>query len=400
MRRTVRIDTVALARRVRTRGVKQAWLAHCLGVHRKTVSRWLKGTVQRMEHDNAIELARLLDCPVSAIVLQSPVDGYATAAHQVRAARLVQQRKLVERLSPTGEWGLAEGVLEATLHPDLPAAERGRMLNLLSTVSWRQGRYDDARAHAEEALQLGERSQDAPVCAKAHAHLGVIRWFEQDHPGAERSLSEALRIGCFDQPRDHASVLFNLGMLQRSQARFEESLAHQLQSIEIFEAQDWPFNLAIAWKGVALTHIDIGVLTEAPTSDEALGALRHAEREAGRCGFTGAIREVALLRDEVEALMGSPDVVLRDHCPACRKHTALFAHAARTARLLGHPDVAEDLLRQGLAAAGDPSFERGLLLQERARLHDMGTPHEDWRSARAQFEAVGLPGRARGGVVG
>jgi transcriptional regulator with XRE-family HTH domain len=146
---TVRLDTHALVARFEASGLKQWALAERLGVHRKTVSRWLTGRIQRVERVNAEALAQILACPLDALLVG---DGavYATAAEQARAASLVRERELVELLSPTADWELAERLVKATLRPELALDDLGRLYNLLSITAWRQQRYDEARGHAEQ----------------------------------------------------------------------------------------------------------------------------------------------------------------------------------------------------------------------------------------------------------
>ncbi|MDH5642341.1 MAG: helix-turn-helix transcriptional regulator, partial [Nitrospira sp.] len=79
--------------------LKQEWAAARIGVARKTVSRWLNGRVDRIERDNAARLAELLGCAVDDVCLDDPAQRLATPAEQREAARLIESRDLIARLS-------------------------------------------------------------------------------------------------------------------------------------------------------------------------------------------------------------------------------------------------------------------------------------------------------------
>lgn len=383
----LQIDTHALVRRVQALGLKQSWLADQLGVHRKTVSRWLKGRVQRIEQTNAVRLAELLECTVDELLAAPALQPLATAADQARAARIVNERELVELLSPTGDWELAERILRATLHPDLPDAETGRLTNLLSLVLWRQDRLGEAEALALRAGRIGERTGDRAVQAKALAHLGVIRWFSEDRRAATEAMERALAIDVFDTPRDRASVVHNLGLLAREQGRPDDALALQHQAIRCYTSLGATFNLAVAWIGVTLTELDRGDIDAA---DEARRAAHH---DAARCNHAQGVAEADLLGAEI-----GRGPLPEGWRATCRANRGFWAHAVRTALASGEPHTAWDALREGQSAVRSRSLHAALLLREEARLVHADDPvaaAAKWEASNRILSGLELPGQVR-----
>ena len=124
---TVRLNCHAVARRIESLDVKQWWLARMIGVDRKTVSRWLTGKVKRVARENAGRLADHLGCDVEEITVTDEADVLATKEEQRMAARLLQEQDLLALLAPTDSFELAERLIKATLMPDLPLRDLGRL---------------------------------------------------------------------------------------------------------------------------------------------------------------------------------------------------------------------------------------------------------------------------------
>jgi DNA-binding Xre family transcriptional regulator len=398
---TVRLDTDRLVREVRELGLRQWALARLVRVSRKTVSRWLTGKVRRITRRNLERLAETLGCSPGELTLPESTPPYATRADQRHAAELSLDRDLVQLLSPSGDWELAEGVLRASLEPDLPPERLGRLLNQLSITAWRRERYDEGRELARRAAEIGERIGDAAIRVKAAANMATVDSLVGRHRDALEGYEWCLeRAGCFETPRDHAGVLTNVSMVYRDFARFAESVTAQREAIRLLTGLALPFNLSIA-------HTCLGiVLTEWGRLGEAAIALEESRRAAAETNFTQKLVTLNFYSADVAALGGDLDRAgglmaeglrglggLEHYDPAC------LEIAARCRRLAGDYDGAGRFIAAGLERSRKLPPARALVLQERARLAlalgDAAGEALYRGEANEVFEKTGLEKRVR-----
>ena len=400
---TVRVDAHALTSLISERGVKHAWLAAQVGVDRKTVTRWVTGKVKRLAREHATALARALRCTPDALTPRDEV--LATKEEQRVAARLIEERDLLARLAPTDDWKLAEGLIRATLQPDLPLSSLGRLYNLLSIAAWRQGKYAEAGEHAERAREIGGRISDRKVVCGATYNKAVIASLCGDHAEAlaayERCLSSPAD---FESERDRGKVLSNLGVCYRETNRLEEGLARQEEAIRLFESLGLDLNLAIAWVSKGY------VLTDLARFREAEDAQLRAERHAKSAGYRRGVDCAPIYRADPLSLRGERAAARKlvlDALPALERHEVydLGCHeiAARVLRRAEDLQGASAQLEAGLARSDDFPTVRGALLLEEARLAlargDRKEEARARRAANAVFVRAGLPMRALRGPV-
>jgi tetratricopeptide (TPR) repeat protein len=398
---TVRLDAHFVARRVEVLGVKQWWLARMIGVDRKTVGRWLSGKAKRIGRRNAEKLAANLECSLDDITVPDGVDAYATREEQRAAAALLREKDLLQILSPSDNWALAERVIKATMHPDLPLRDLGQLYNLLSIAAWRQGNYDEGAAHAERARETGEKLGDAAIVLNATQNLATVDSLLGRNVRALEGYEKCLsRPEYFDTKRDHAKALSNVAMVYRDFARFGESVAAQAKAIKMFEELALPFNLAIAWLGIG------DVLTELGYFSGARAAVEKARRYAAEAGYEKALVTLLFYLGDVACLqgdLGAARELVEAGVDGLQKYEVydLACHeiAARFYRRAGELGEAARRVAYGLAAAeGFPNL-CARMLQERGRLAIAeGDPAAEvrWRrEANAVFEGTGLGARTR-----
>src|SRR5262245_25127078 len=123
-----RLNVLFLHDRISQLGLKQWWIADQIGVHRKTLTRWVTGTVGRIQPENLERLAQCLQCSAADLVLR---DGevLATKAEALEAARLIEREALIETLGPLGQWRMLEVLIRATLQPEIPLSTLGQLYN-------------------------------------------------------------------------------------------------------------------------------------------------------------------------------------------------------------------------------------------------------------------------------
>jgi tetratricopeptide (TPR) repeat protein len=402
---TVRLNTHFVVRRVEVLGLKQWWLARVIGVDRKTVNRWLTGKVKRINRYNAEKLAEYLECSLEEIIIPETAVVYATREEQRGAAELLRERDLLQILSPSDNWELAERLIKATMYPDLPLRELGRLYNLLSIAAWRQGNYAEATAHAERAMEIGERLGDRGIMHNAIYNVATVDSLLGRHSRSMDGYEECLvHPEYFDTKREHAKVLSNISMVYRDFVMFDKSFHSQVEAIRMFEGLGLPFNLAIAWAGMAVILTELGFFEEARAS--AGEALRYADEtgfEKGTVTTPFCIADAVCLQgylDEARPLVEGGLEGLKEYDVY---DLACHEIAARFFRRAGEYEEAAYQLETGLGLAEDFPTLYAMMLQESARLANakgVGAEEERLRlEANYMFEEMGLPARVRNGPV-
>ncbi|HBP22173.1 MAG TPA: hypothetical protein DEA08_30880 [Planctomycetes bacterium] len=402
---TLALDTHFLVRRLEVRGLKQGWVADKLGVARKTVSRWVTGKVKRIGRESADALAELLECPLERLTVSDEADVLATKEEQRRAASLIQQRDLLELLSPSDDWALAESCIKASLQPDLPLRELGRLYNLLSTAAWRQGNYDEGERHAARAAEIGEQIGDRRVSVGAIYNRAVIDSIRGDLGGVLAAYEACLaEPEAFETRREHAKVLSNVGDAYRSFLRFEESIAAQAAAIALFEQLGLELNLAIA-------QVSLGVVcAEAGRLEQAAQAYAQGAEHAQRAGYRRGVDCAPIYRADPLSLAGEREAA-RDlvvaALPGLARHAVydLGCHqiAARVLRRAGDLEGARAQLDEGLRRAADFPPLLGEMHAEEARWArasaDEGAEQRAREAANAAFSAAGREVRCSTGAA-
>ncbi|MEM7246829.1 MAG: helix-turn-helix transcriptional regulator [Acidobacteriota bacterium] len=396
---TVPLDGHFLVRRLEVLGMKQWWLARQLGVSRKTVSRWVSGKVKRIAADNLAALARELDCSPDELTSAEADEVLATREEQRAAAEVLQERDLLQLLSPSDDWKLAESLIKATMEPNLPLASLGRLQNLLSIAAWRQGHYEEGLSRADRAHEIGRRLGDRGIEMKAVLNRATIHAFVGPVPQALDEYRECLdRPERFDTARDHGAALSNIAWLHREAGDLDAALEAQEASIRVFDSLELDYNLAISWISMTLHATELGRFEEAGVSLDK--ARHHAEVARYERGLTCC----DLYEADFVGLGGDTERALELIATARPRldgyevfDLTCLEICARQYRLAGELEKAEAELTTALdRAAGLPTI-RAFLWQERSRLAAaMGQPEleqECRAEANALFAEHGLHAR-------
>ncbi len=369
---TLRLNTHALRERVEMLELKQWWLARETGVSTRTVNRWLTGEVKRIAIYNAEKLAEQLDCEVEEITVQDETEIYATRREQHAAAKLLQERDLLAILSPSDNWELAESLIRATMEPNLPLAQLGQLYNLLSIAAWRQGDYDQGLAHAQQALELGERTEETGIVYKAKSNIATIDSLRGDAGNARSIWEECVaKPEGYAEKADYAAALSNLGTIYREYAMFEESTAMQKKAIALYAELQRPFNLTIAWITETLLQIELG------NAEGATQALAEIERYAKQSGFEKGLAQVLCYRADIELLGGDVEQAgqfVEQGIKELERFSVydISCHEieARVYRRCGEFKKAEKAIDEAIRRAVEVPvpFYQGMFLQEKGRL--------------------------------
>lgn len=367
---TIRLDTHFLVRRIEVLELKQSWVADQVGVARKTVSRWCTGKVKRLGRDSAESLAEVLRCQLSELTVSDEVDVLATKEEQKVAAKLIQQNDLLELLSPSDNWALAESLIKASLQPDLPLVDLGRLYNLLSIAAWRQGNYAEGVRHAERAREIAEQTGDRGLLCGATYNQAVIDSLLGDLGAALAGYERCLEAPeFFETRRDHAKVLSNTGDAYRSFMRYPESLAAQDHALRVFGELNLDQNLAIGWVSKGM------LLCEWGRFDDAREAYTSGAEAARRANFVRGVDCAPIYLADPLSLAGEREAAraqVEAALPSLAKHGVydLGCHqiAARVFRRAGALEAAAGQVSEGLRRSEPFPELRGMIQLEGARL--------------------------------
>lgn len=322
---TALLNLAALDNALRAQGVKQWWLADQVGVSRKTVTRWLTGKVRSVRSETLARVAAVLGVPVATLALADEAQAFASREQQTEAARLIESERLMEILGPAGKWSLLEGLIKATLQPQLPLPLLGQLYNQLSIAAWRQSDLARAESYAVKALGVGEASGHRATLAEAHLNLATLAALRGR---LEESLAQYL--ACLTDERyleDRLTIgkaLSNVGMTYAEYGDLARADAFQDRAIAVFTELAKPFNLAIAWIGKAL------VALEAARLDDAALFCEKARFCAIAAGYRRAVADADCARAEIAARRGHAAEAAAIYAAAAAVHAELGIVEART----------------------------------------------------------------------
>jgi predicted ATPase/DNA-binding SARP family transcriptional activator len=176
---------------------------------------------------------------------------------------------------------LGEQVLHEAGIEEGPALARLRQQ--LGSIYWQEGRYQEARRAAEEALDMFARQPRAS--SQPRATLQILRTTR-----IQRTLE--------GDPVDPGSAHRLLGALAEAEGHLSEALEHLNTALVIFEQADHPRRIAHVSHDIGYVHI------KKAEYEQAQAALRRAYSLAERIGDSPLIGVITSNRAELAALTG------------------------------------------------------------------------------------------------
>lgn len=370
---TAALNTHALVARVGELGIKQYWLARKLDVTTRTVNRWMTGKVKRISRDNLDRMVEVLKTSHEELTTADEGDVYATRSEQTKAANLLVMRETESLFIASQRFEAYEQLLKATLHPDLTLQQLAVMYNQLLIVSAMQRKFDDARLMAERCIDYASRCGDVPHEIAARTGRAIVDAEQGLLKDARKKLELLLdmqeSIGA--TTRQRCNTLLNLGTVYRFLGEMKRAAAMVNLTIEYHSQHGRSEFCSVAYKSAGLLARDTGKYAEALPYFEVAGSLLDPQTH------TRELAEINVHELETRSLMGEISVVaaLDPLLQRLRSFTYFgenqFLAAAGIYRRAGQFDKAEAVINEGLSAASTRRYERGLLLQELARVANL-----------------------------
>jgi tetratricopeptide (TPR) repeat protein len=371
-RELVLLNTSFLENRVVEHGIKQWWLADQMGVSRRTVLRWINGQVDRIRRDNLEDLARLLKCVPEDLVLRDRALAYASPQDQAEAASLVEKENLLEQLTPTSNYALAEALIRTTLSPNLPLPVLGKLYNLLAVAACRQFAHDRATDYANRALNIGQQVENSRIVVGARYNLGWVGFYAGRIADAITHFDYCLTHARFlaDQ-REEASAWFSLGAAMGYYGEYDRGLAALQRSVDLLTPLDHSIDLSMSLYVLGAFQVKANQLHEAWNCFTA--SLTQAERtgynsgkEKARAGLALILAHRGNLAEAQKLYSSSYEAMQRENFI----HPLLLHYGAEIARLAGDPERALSLLEEALVQASKFRPELGAVHQALSEIYE------------------------------
>jgi tetratricopeptide (TPR) repeat protein/DNA-binding SARP family transcriptional activator len=158
----------------------------------------------------------------------------------------------------------------AASQTDDRAAEAYALANL-GVVHMRQGRYEQAAEHYQEALPLFRAAGDRVGEARTLTHLGLVNWRQGRYQqAAERHRQALIRYRETGSSVGEANALSNLGLVSWRQGRYEQAAEGHRQALILYRETGHRFGEANALANLGVVYLRQG------RYEQAADDLRHA----------------------------------------------------------------------------------------------------------------------------
>lgn len=154
--------------------LKVWWVAEQIKVDRKTISRWLAGTVEAASLDNIEALAQLLQRPFEELCQSDQNPSPAAQPEVSTTAQLIVDKGLKDILEVFHNHALLEAILKGSLHPQLDPNTHATLRLDLAHALMRQDRFVEAEEKASRSLELLRAMPDSQLQARAHMTKGNL----------------------------------------------------------------------------------------------------------------------------------------------------------------------------------------------------------------------------------
>lgn len=175
--KTYLLDAQKLSDRIEALELRRWWIAEQLNIDRITVSRWLTGRTKKIKESNLENLVRLLDCRAQDItVAREPIVG-ASKQDCLIAVEQILAKDLIYLLAPSEDFALAEKIMKALVHPDLPTHLLAQLYLKISTSLWRQQKFQEAKRCVKRSIEMAIDADASNDEYRARLQLALLEMF-------------------------------------------------------------------------------------------------------------------------------------------------------------------------------------------------------------------------------
>ena len=249
-------------KRIKELNLKFAWIAAKISVNEKTISRWMNGQVNRIQHSNIEKLALVLECCSDDLIDKSSTESYGSPSDQILAANLIEKEELFYDLYPIGKIKLIGSIIQSTLQPNVPKVLYAKLLSQLAVIHWTQRKFTKGEECGLKAIQIAEQKGRDDIVYSASQWLALIHVFQ-----GKMEIANSLLINIIDKLDDvvceeHAHALHTLALLKFFLGHFEEGVEYAQRSIEVGQKMEQGINKEIvlssaySTKANLLLHLD------------------------------------------------------------------------------------------------------------------------------------------------
>ncbi len=363
------IDPVKLKSVIKESELRVWWIAEQMKVDRGTVSRWLSGRVKKIQEVNLESLISILEVDRDSIIIpEEPIVGSSKKDRQ-SAAELIVERDLITLLAATEDFLLAEKILKALIHPDLPKNLLSQLYTRLSSSLWKQQKYSEAKKCVQRSIEIAIEVKSKTDEYKARINYSLLELLSGDVSNALVQLKKVIESSDNEIETFHArSYLCNALCYY---GRIEESaqlLQSQLESpiLQRFEQIRRNNILATMWGFHCDVLIELNHLSEAQKANSISrqhliktpllavkinADLREAEIEARKSGSKKSITTYETAIREAEDKDITPSI--------------FYLYGARVYRLAADYDKASSLITKALLLKNDPPVRGSFWIEKR-----------------------------------
>ncbi len=178
MSQTVAINQNVLRRKLIDQQLKSYWVAERIGVSTKTMQRWLSGKAKNAKQENAIGLAKVLNCSVDDLIHGSD--------HQAI------DPELFSIVSTPSKWKFLKTIVEGLFTPHQEKREKAQMNLNLSRLAIYQLDTESATNFAKEAMILAKYCSDEYLQICSSYLIALAKSISGEYFEAEAELKSLL----------------------------------------------------------------------------------------------------------------------------------------------------------------------------------------------------------------
>jgi len=145
--------------------------------------------------------------------------------------------------------------LQATLPADATAADRARLLNLLSRIEVYLGETESADKHARMAFDLAKKHGDRAGQAEADLNLALNTINQGRIDEMSSAVTHAMTIlQGVDRPDLLGEAMLRTSMMYRRLENFDDSVTMAIRAVDIAKRSRNPLALSYAYQGLAMAN--------------------------------------------------------------------------------------------------------------------------------------------------